>query len=71
MKWANMTSKQRAPAARDRALQPVVTVDALWDALRKRCCATKPWSDAKAIVQLRREDLAAAFKDLHSEQTKP
>lgn len=45
--------------------QSIVTVDALWDALRKRCCATKPWTDAKCIVQLRRDDLAAAFKDLH------
>jgi hypothetical protein len=38
-----------------------VSVDDLWDALREHCCATKPFTDAKVIVQLRRDDLAAAM----------
>lgn len=42
-------------------------VDALWDALRKRCCATKPWTNAKRIIQLEREDLAAAMKDVRKQ----
>lgn len=43
---------------------PDVTVDRLWDALRKVACVTKPYTDAKVIVQLRRDDVAAALKSL-------
>jgi hypothetical protein len=38
-------------------------VDRLWDALRKRCCASKPYTKAKTIVMLRKADLAAVLKD--------
>lgn len=40
------------------------TVDQLWDALRQECCATKPHTDAKAIVLLRRDDLVRAIARL-------
>lgn len=33
--------------------------EAAWTALRKRCCATKPATDATRIVMLGREDFAA------------
>lgn len=38
--------------------------DALWDALREQCCATKPPTDAKTVVMLRRGDLDAALSAL-------
>jgi hypothetical protein len=38
-----------------------VSVDELWDALREHCCSTKPCTDAKAIVMLRRDDVMAAL----------
>lgn len=37
------------------------TVDGLWDALRKQCCSSKPYTDAKAIVMVRRADIDALF----------
>lgn len=38
------------------------TVDELWDALRKQCCSTTPHTKAKAIIMLRRQDIAMLFK---------
>lgn len=40
------------------------TVDQLWDALRRGCCATKPHTDAKVIVMMRRDDLERALETL-------
>lgn len=39
----------------------VALVDRVWDALRERCCATKPHTDAKRVVMVSREDLEAAW----------
>lgn len=41
-----------------------MTVDELWDALRQECCSIKPYTDAKAIVMLRKEDIRKALKRL-------
>jgi|JI10StandDraft_1071094.scaffolds.fasta_scaffold1488305_3 hypothetical protein len=49
----------------------VVTTDELWDALRARCCATNPWSDAKVIVQLRRDDVATALAAIAMSRATP
>ena len=40
---------------------PIDFVDQLWDALRHVCCASKPATDAKTIVMVRRTDIAAAI----------
>lgn len=34
----------------------------IWDALRERCCATRPYTDAKAVVMMRFADLVAAVE---------
>ena len=39
-----------------------MTTDELWDALREVACSTKPPTDAKTIVQLKREHIAEALK---------
>lgn len=39
-------------------------VDAIWLELRRVACATNPCTDAKAIVMLRREHVAAAIARL-------
>jgi hypothetical protein len=36
-------------------------VDAIWDALCNQCAATKDKSQVKALVMVRREDIAAVF----------
>ena len=41
-----------------------ITTDELWDELRLRCCATKPHTDAKTIVMLRRDDLDVALRSV-------
>lgn len=41
-----------------------LTVDQLWDALRKQCCSTKPFTDAKSIVSVKRDDIVAVIKSL-------
>lgn len=41
-----------------------ITADTLWNALRQHCCSTKPPSDAKTIVMLRREHVKKAFDSL-------
>lgn len=40
------------------------TVDELWDALREIACATKPFTDAKTIVMLRRHHIVETAKKL-------
>lgn len=36
-------------------------VEAVWTYLRERCCATKPPTDAKRVVMVGRDDIAAAL----------
>lgn len=65
--------KARAEAAEKRVSElealPKRTpgVDAVWDALRKRCCATKPHTDATRVVMVGRDDIAAALKATRAE----
>lgn len=40
----------------------MITVDDLWDALRRVACATRPHTDATCIVLLRRDDVAKALQ---------
>lgn len=47
-------------------LRERVDVDQMWDSLRAVACITKPHTDAKTIVQLRREDVAAALARLQA-----
>lgn len=41
--------------------------DILWDNLRYVACATRPHTDAKTIVQLKREDVIRACRMLETE----
>lgn len=41
-----------------------ISVDELWDELRFICCAIKPHTEAKTIIQLHREDIAKAFNNI-------
>lgn len=41
-------------------------VDEIWDALRAQCCATRPHTDAKAVILVRRPDIVAVVKVLEA-----
>lgn len=51
-------------AAREEEKLTYLSVDVLWDALRKVACSTNPSTDAKCIVMLRREHVAKAMRML-------
>jgi hypothetical protein len=44
-----------------------LTVDQLWNALRAFACSTHPWTDAKAVMMLRRQDVVEVIKGLYPE----
>ena len=45
-----------------------ITAAMLWNALREQCCATKPYTDAKAIIMVREADVVAAVEKLNSQR---
>jgi hypothetical protein len=44
----------------------VITVNALWDLIRKHNARTNPWTEAKCIVMLRKEDLKSVVDELNA-----
>jgi hypothetical protein len=47
------------------------TAQALWEALCEQCAATKDKSQVKALVMVRREDVAAVFSGVAQAETEP
>jgi hypothetical protein len=46
----------------------VITVNALWDLIRKHNARTNPWTEAKCIVMLRKEDLKSVVDEFNAEE---
>lgn len=51
-------------AEQQKLIEQLQNPDYLWNALRDVACSTKPSSDAKTIVLLKREHVALALKKI-------